>query len=265
MWLEKHVCVNKVNVVHTVVDFPKNLINEIADESLICLLSCQHEQFFPIPNAANTYELAVLPNLVYPNIHNKKLTLHDFLENRILILQNVNRICKDVCLRAFNDLVVVSLFNTTPPPPPPPPLAPPAPPAPVIPAPVFVPHVRNNNVVSMDINKGKGVIIDQTPSSMIKIFEGFPKPNIIYDHSLMFGHGTKVQLYPSSRSRDGGSNSNTIGDNNFFPEDRTIFLTFSKDYPISEFELQDYFTRYIYVYVFLYIYMCVELVKLKFN
>lgn len=262
MWLEKHVCVTKVHLIHTLVEFPTDLINEVADETLICLLSCQHEQFLPVPNAATSYELAVLPNLAYPNVYNKKLTLQDFLDNRISILQNVNQICKDVCVRAFNDLVVVSLFNTTTPPPPPPPPAPPLIPA-FGPAAALTPAARNN-VVSMDVNnnKGKGVIIDQTPSSIIKKLEDFPKQNIKYDHHLMFGHGTKVKLFPTAAAAGGSSNTNSMyklegppGENDFYPEDRTIFITFSKGYPISEFEVKDFFTRYMYMFIYIYVFV----------
>lgn len=35
------------------------------------------------------------------------------------------------------------------------------------------------------------------------------------------------------------------------PDDRTIFLTFSKGYPISENEVKEFFTRYTYTYIYL--------------
>jgi len=100
LWLEK---VGFHNVVKKIMSLPIILINEIADESMLCL-TC-------LTNNNNTSLIAIMLSseandipLLHSVVENE-ISLKFFLENRLEAIQGVEKTRKEVCMRAFGDIM----------------------------------------------------------------------------------------------------------------------------------------------------------------
>ncbi|WCJ19418.1 hypothetical protein M5689_001711 [Euphorbia peplus] len=221
IWLERAGHVH--DLVGKMLSLPDALINSMAEEALLCLKCIQNEHLLHLPN---------IPLL--NNISRTGLSLIFFHENRLTILRSVSRILDQVCSRAFQDI--------------------------------------SAQVATMKAVKAKG----KAPFSA-------PFENDFYGQMMNNSHNNVLPLVygnnfigsssSGSQSQYGGGLfgnfmhvydialqkqilSNEIGDmlsriqictideeENVPADDRTIFLTFSKGYPISEQEIRDFFSR----------------------
>lgn len=151
------------------------------------------------------------------------INLVHFHQNRIKILENVKKVVVEVCMRAFRDILTGG--NPV-----------------FVPPPVY-PHVTGGfRQLGFGENLGPGNYLPPS-HQLVRILE---HPNA--DLSEIFGG---LQLV------DGCENEADVP-----PDDRTIFLTFSRGYYIAKVEIQEFFTRYYYakfisqhMYVFTHLHM----------
>ncbi|KAJ1427908.1 hypothetical protein SESBI_09295 [Sesbania bispinosa] len=94
LWLER---MGFRNMVKKILSLPNLLINEVADETLLCL-SCVNNGLI-IPSSSNGNETPLLQSLV-----DNEISLQFFHENRVQALQGVAKAVENVCDRAFTDI-----------------------------------------------------------------------------------------------------------------------------------------------------------------
>ncbi|RDX75871.1 hypothetical protein CR513_44204, partial [Mucuna pruriens] len=93
LWLEK---VGFRNVVKSVLSFPNILINEVAEETIMCINCINNNIITPLESS----EIPVLQSLV-----DKEISLQFLYENRVNALQGVAKMVQEVCVRAFTDIM----------------------------------------------------------------------------------------------------------------------------------------------------------------
>ncbi|XP_058741443.1 uncharacterized protein LOC131613821 [Vicia villosa] len=201
--------------------WPDLMLRNLADEIAV-LLNCIENSDYP--NACSSEsKLLLIQHILRHNV-----TLEYFHEKRLNVITEVTKFINDVCVRAFSDIIEQAFYerdvkeqdlylanvyaaDTNPPPqiiyyaPPPPPNA-----VQMVPQQLNVvppPQYNNNNNTGQDINEIlSNLNLDDIYSADIGIVA--PDAN---------------RIKPI--------------------DDRTLFITFSKGYPISENELRDFFTR----------------------
>ncbi|KAK7388263.1 hypothetical protein VNO78_23074 [Psophocarpus tetragonolobus] len=97
MWMER---VGFRNVVKRALALPNILINEVADETVMCLNCINNSSLMLSPSSADNSEIPLLQSLV-----DKEISLHFFCENRVSALQGVAKVMQEVCVRAFSDIM----------------------------------------------------------------------------------------------------------------------------------------------------------------
>lgn len=229
IWLDKKVCF-KVNLILILLDLPLNLVNEVADETVVCLLSCL---FRNMPFSESIYELAILPNLAYPNLSSKKLSLQDFHQNRDCVIFNVNKIVKDICSRVFKDLMLKKAQN----------------------------YGINNNMF-----KDKGKVVLENNQIQNLSYNGFP---VLYQPGVGMAFSRENSVMNMIHEREHSSSTdfsvteklvlpvnNMLSHvckkdyDNLLSDERTIFITFSKGHPVPEAEIKYFFTWYVHYTLF---------------
>lgn len=88
--------VDNLTMVNQMLFLPSTLLNELVNESVMCLNFIESDTF---PFWEDTHGLVLLPNFVERNI-----SLRYFYQNRIEVLRGVSRMIGEVCSRAFSDL-----------------------------------------------------------------------------------------------------------------------------------------------------------------
>ncbi|KAL3523347.1 hypothetical protein ACH5RR_016181 [Cinchona calisaya] len=246
LWLEQDVLDN-LKLVKQMLSLPSTLVNELADESVMCLKCVENDTF---PFEKDTYKLVLLPNFVQRDIN-----LQYFYQNRIGVVRGMSRMIGEVCSRAFRDLLEKNTHGTG----------------------FFsiVPQVSRNSASEKECHGGV-----TNPTWEEKGGETSSFGEILGESSNIGVTNTVVQspinaysywslYHPMSPFGEvfqmGGENNameNKIMENglcdifrstlkimeeekdeDISPDERTIFLTFSKGYPISEIEVRDFFTR----------------------
>ncbi|KAG8367148.1 hypothetical protein BUALT_Bualt16G0042500 [Buddleja alternifolia] len=104
LWLERGggFC----NIIGTILSLPQYLINELADEAVVCL-KCINNQF--------PFEAAKIP--LTGNLLKKDISLQFFLKNRLTVSHEVQRLVSDIYILALSDIMVVARrggFNQSP-------------------------------------------------------------------------------------------------------------------------------------------------------
>ncbi|KAK9741493.1 hypothetical protein RND81_03G110200 [Saponaria officinalis] len=251
LWLER---LHRVNCVHAILSYPDHIIETVFQETITALRAAESDKFQALDDVN---DLPILQNLV--GREKQRINLSYFHERRIGVIVGVSSFVQQVCLRAFNDLIKIILrnynlglppynydttsnFNYNP--------------------------LRNinsniNNNINININSGGNVGLGHG-SFMVGDF------SVPLKNQFNF-----PSINPSFINHDGASTSNNTNTlNNYFspesqinhlgeilacmdinddhqskevvvipPRERTIFLTFSKGYPISEPELRDFLFR----------------------
>ena len=291
LWLEQEV-VDNLTLVNQMLSLPATLMNELADESVMCL-KCVESDSFPF-GEKDPHELVLLPSFVERNI-----SFQYFYENRIGVLRGVSKMIGEVCSRAFHDLLDKNTGGTG----------------------FFVPAVLKGSSETSSsfgevgtISRSHGGVNPNTPlvekvgetsssfgqvgTMLSRSHGGVRNPNLpsgdkvgqsssfyhVGNSSNFMGNGVMVNVvqtppvnvdaaaaYPYwlplyNRMRPIGSvqltedqivenelchrlntSLNALVEENdeVSPDERTIFLTFSKGYPISETEVREFFTRYL--------------------
>ena len=168
LWLER---VGFNNVVHKMLSLPYTLVNELADEAIICLNCINTNQ---IPTSSETNDIPLTQSLM-----EKEISLQFFLENRLNGIVGIAKIVNEVCIRALSDIMQQA--------------------------------VERNASQSL------------VESQMLMM-----PPSASIHQSL---------VHPGLRQP-----ARTLG-NEVPADDRTMFVTFSKGYPVHEWEVREFFTR----------------------
>ncbi|XP_050211852.1 uncharacterized protein LOC126662008 [Mercurialis annua] len=238
IWLERSGHVS--NFVKKMLSLPDTLINSMADEAVICLNCIESDE--------NFYYNYATSNDIIPLIHcvtKTGVSLQFFHENRLNILRAVSKIVSQVCLRAFEDILkqaeklksmVGGKQEMT-----------------KMPFGYYGHSVTNNsssnNPAVLPMSYEYNTIHHQLGNSQFKASGGGG-----YSGNLLHGFDSyNNDLGVQRQVMDIGDLLRNIQINNSSEEetdfmnvpmdDRTIFLTFSKGYPISEDEVKDFFTR----------------------
>lgn len=246
LWLENSG--NDMFLVKKVLSLPSQLVSEVADETVMCL-KCVKNEHFPFMEV----DLVLLPNLAVKNSLISPAYLHD---NRVAVLRGVKKIVTNVCFKAFDDILLRVATQTA--------VSRQAgepsrnavaeaqsvavAPAPVHPslyhsllrhaAPKYYPNAAPYplqlgkmvsyppQVVSADYPPMVALPNAGSPQ-LVAAAEQLPVPPQMNAEMVeMFNRTMRV---PAAED--------------VHPDDRTIFLTFSKGYPISEQEVTDFFSR----------------------
>ncbi|XVF23708.1 hypothetical protein REPUB_Repub13aG0063000 [Reevesia pubescens] len=239
IWLE-HNSSHTGNLVYKIQSWPNTLIDALADEAVECL-NCIRSDEDPsshFPTGAK-YVIPLIRRLT-----RDELSPGFFHDHRLDIIRGIVQLVQDVCIIAFDDIVEEALGfadeqrieqNLQP-------------------LRSYGPLVRPNLPV---YNCGVGEIGDQKMRNH-QNFSAYTNTD-----GLGFVHAVNPNDRLSLRAQRESLNNemeellerihsiriNSLEENNNeeVPADkRTIFLTFSKGYPISENEVKRFFTRYIY-------------------
>ncbi|XP_062001093.1 uncharacterized protein LOC133718299 [Rosa rugosa] len=211
MWLEHNG--NEFNLVYkALMTLPNTLLNAMADES-VSALNCIQSNVFPFSDSGITPDIPMLQAM-----SNSGVTLRFFHESRGEIASGVITLLKDVCLRVFGDLL-------------------------------FQPHLEKKggdglyNPVMGDIAQGNVQWGNDIP---LYWHPQMNSANLYYLRGGFDPHKLAVQRQNLNEEMEevlSRLNLNDHQDQEVFPQDRTIFLTFSRGFPIAENKLREFFTR----------------------
>ncbi|PON55584.1 Rho guanine nucleotide exchange factor [Trema orientale] len=174
LWLEQK---GFYNVVKKMLSLPHFLINELADEAVICLKFLTSATETPFAS----YDININDIPLIQCLMEKEITFKFFNDNRPNAAQEVAKIVNDVCVRALTDIMQQA---------------------------IILENTRSQN------------------HAMVLPTASF--------HSNIGRFG----LYYGSSS--GGTPD--LNEVSVPPDDRTMFVTFSKGYPVFEWEVREFFT-----------------------
>ncbi|MED6149813.1 hypothetical protein PIB30_066233 [Stylosanthes scabra] len=212
MWLERK-C-KDFKIVANLLTWPDNLLNDLADEAALAL-SCVESPQYPYTH-----------DKVLPLIHNLTrgtISLVYLYENRMEVIPAVTKLLNDVSVRAFTDIIQ---------------------------------HVQFENARNAMISNAAPAYMQQSPQMMY--YAPAPAPTAAANPSHWIAGSSSSSLIGSRQDEFNQefreivaklNLSNTVVANEMMmrevpvADDRTIFMTFSKGYPISEAEIRDFFAR----------------------
>jgi len=260
IWLERQTRSN-AKIVKTLLSVPPAVLDVVLEEAIRCLESTESEQG-PIPGR----EIEHLPGL----LNNREICLRYFFENREAVRDGVEVISNNVCARAFRDIVerasqanVAESSRTAER------REQAVQPKSVARGPRSVVMMRPYvNVPAMPFpppRPGTGGFIQMRqqpppqgvarpmarPAIGIPVHVGAVEGYPVYDSAHRQMMASMEQLAIGNNFGGNREEIVTVDDDIRFgvddddvpPEERTIFLTFSKGYPISEDEVHAFFTR----------------------
>ncbi|KAF5467173.1 hypothetical protein F2P56_017028 [Juglans regia] len=243
LWLWLEMVDKEIDMVYSkLLSLPDTLLNELVEESVVAL-ACIESNIFPFASES-VDSIPLIKNLTKTGV-----SLRFFHDNRIGIIQEVTKITNEVCLRAFEDIVKLAQGIS-----------------------------ENNTGIGGELGHfGKGAqnfkpfnFYGSTMNPFLPVWNYNSSSGIRHPH---MGALPYLPLHvsggvPSETSQDFDPydlsvqrkflNSEMISEvlsqiklstdeeekeKDVPPDERTIFLTFSKGYPISEYEIREFFTR----------------------
>ncbi|KGN51236.1 uncharacterized protein LOC101221230 [Cucumis sativus] len=205
LWLEKYG--EESNLVHKMLGLPDVLVDALCDEAVISLACIQNDKFPFEPDS--TLDIPLIQH-----VSKTPVSLRFVHHNRLEILPGVAKMCNDICRRAFLDILQTLHTRRA---------------ISRAPAAVSIPAVQGEG-------GGRG-----------RVFEGAPPVTNFFVPSFGFlglGGECSTAAIRSGMSSLELKSGKEEQEGEVVPADqRTIFLTFSKGYPISEDEVRDYFGR----------------------
>ncbi|KVI06939.1 hypothetical protein Ccrd_014726, partial [Cynara cardunculus var. scolymus] len=224
IWLEREGYTSK-NLVRTMVDsLSLSTISIIADEVVTCLKCIEKKGNKFILEGSVKYDISLLNNL----LDRKRICLKELQENQNWIFREVSQIANDVYGKALKDILQQFIRYGT----------------------------RSTMVPPKEVITGGSRYLGHlvpNPTYEINSYLGFRPELGFATHQdwpmVAFERANGALLTPMldfGQHKDLCLNSPlTIRDldHEIPADDRTVFLTFSKGYPISESEVRDYFTR----------------------
>ncbi|KAI6676442.1 hypothetical protein NL676_037238 [Syzygium grande] len=223
MWLER--AGRDQTLVTAILKWPDSVLNALADEAVECLICMQRDEF---PPSLRTSEMCFTRNLT-----NREIGLGFFHKHRVVILQGMNKVINEVCVLAFFDIMQKIAQNKA--------------------------RTSNSNAKSSNFAnpseqgygdqsvylippapyQGMGVGPPNVPSSFIPLFKNGGFLDLLFSEN----YEQEAKIWDEDCFLVEPSDSAIQDDIEVPPDERTIFLTFSKGYPIPESEVRDYFTR----------------------
>ncbi|KAK7363304.1 hypothetical protein VNO77_05440 [Canavalia gladiata] len=105
LWLER---VGFRNVVKKVLSLPNILINEVADETVMCLNCINSNSLNVASSSSEGGDIPLLQSLM-----DKEISLQFLHENSGNALQGVAKVLQDVCVRAFSDIMSQAMIRNS--------------------------------------------------------------------------------------------------------------------------------------------------------
>ncbi|KAE9592417.1 hypothetical protein Lalb_Chr19g0129081 [Lupinus albus] len=257
IWLEKFT--RDFRMVTNLLQWPNSLLADLADEAIL-VLNCIESPQFPYHHVGSNNNDWFLP--LIQKITRSSVNLMYFHQKRIDIIPGITRILNDVCTRAFNDIVLQvnyqramkdqHSFNSVP-----------------AAIPQFYgqtpPQPRSSFVQPMFyyapvVHEGVA-LVPQQPMMVAQPqwHEGSSSASWVPSGAGVGGNGSVLGPYQVINKDDFNQEfqeilaSLKISDDierkeMLAPDDRTVFMTFSKGYPISENEVREFFSRFFLLY-----------------
>ncbi|KAK8520381.1 hypothetical protein V6N13_031169 [Hibiscus sabdariffa] len=98
LWLER---VGFKQVVKRILSLPFALINELADEALVCLNLVHNDQ---VSTSGLANDVPLMQNLIHSD-----LCLRFFADHRVIATQGLARVTKEVCTRTLRDIMQIAI------------------------------------------------------------------------------------------------------------------------------------------------------------
>ncbi|KAL9227116.1 hypothetical protein vseg_002849 [Gypsophila vaccaria] len=210
IWLER---THRIQCVHTLLTYPDPIIEAVFEETLIALRAAENDEYL-ISNDTN-YEIPNLQNIV----GKEKISLKYIHENRIGVLVGVGNIIRQVCARAFQDLIrLFSKYKA-------------------MSHQQYYHQQYPNNNPSFKVGDFSVSLSNSNAASSSNYVVNTSNNN---NYIQIGSQENLVDLFSNMRMSENNRQSHEAA---IPPSERTIFLTFSKGYPISESELRDFLFR----------------------
>ena len=242
LWLEK--VGEEIDMVYSkILSLPDTILNALVDESVMALTCIESDQF-RFSSDSTSDMIPLIQSLTKTGV-----SLRFFHDNRIGIIRGVTKIINEVCVRAFEDIVKLAQANKS---------------------------AQESTGIRFEFDKPvnfHGAILNPLSSALYYNSSGIvgvQSPNVgvsqflnLAPHVPVSGGGLPLEVSrgfdPYDLSFQRQILNNEIGEvlsriksssprdeeaKEVPPDERTIFLTFSKGYPITENEVREFFTRY---------------------
>ena len=212
LWLEK--IGEEIDMVYSkILSLPDTLLNALVDESVMALACIESDKFcFAFDTTSDMIPLI-------QNLTKTGVSLRFFHDNRIGIIRGVTQIINEVCVRAFEDIVKLAQGNTS---------------TSIAPQEInFRGAIMNPFGVHSSI-VGAPQFLAPSGGGSSEISRGFDPYDLSVQRQILNNEIGEVLSRLKLSSED---------EKEVPPDDRTIFLTFSKGYPITETEIREFFTR----------------------
>ncbi|KAK6234066.1 hypothetical protein QUC31_006472 [Theobroma cacao] len=242
LWVEHGDTLAK-NVVYDIQPWPDSLINALAEEVVLCL-NCIKSDEFPYSNSEDSNYLIPLIRRLTKN----GVSLRFFHDDRLNIIPRIIQNFQDVCLRAFGDILQQALrINSMD--------AQQGVEPNLEPSRFYGPLTRPTLLVFNNDNFEVGNFGDQNMenkrvlgfnwnSDNLNFFQGVDQYNIKTQRQSLDKEMEELLNNIHSICIKSLEENNNNNNNQKVPaEDRTIFLTFSKRYSLSEKDVTDFFVR----------------------
>ncbi|OVA05969.1 hypothetical protein BVC80_1707g74 [Macleaya cordata] len=242
IWLEE---VGYPNLILKMQTLPNQIINAIAEEAQLCL-HCIASRTPPLPPTDSISYLPVTLTLMEGN----SISLEYLFQNRERAVMKILTTVNTVCTNVFNDIVqqVLSLSNQ----------------APNL---NLNNNIIRNNITNTEVNPnlnlvgpglgpgpegqllqpivfGSGIIAVPTLGTATGVYGGASGKIIGTGESSLSAQSTLNPMAEPYNPMNVVIGSNEIVEEEVIPpEDRTMFITFSRGYPILEQEVRDFFNR----------------------
>ncbi|TKY53528.1 hypothetical protein E2542_SST25062 [Spatholobus suberectus] len=223
MWLDKQ-C-KDAKMLTKILQWPDTMLASLVDEAIL-VLNCIESYPFPYDDAINDKGLPLIKSI----LQNNATSLKYFYDKRVIIISAVTKLLNNVCVRAFTDIVQQVQYMKA---------------------------MKEHNLQFANIY-GAGPYVNQVvyyaPVPGVTIVPqqvAIPTPQWSEGSSSSWGGANpSLEIYDVSNQIEFNQNFNkflsmfnqtsiTTGS----ATSRIIFMTFSKEYPISKAEVRDFFTR----------------------
>ncbi|TKY53531.1 hypothetical protein E2542_SST25065 [Spatholobus suberectus] len=246
MWLEKQS--KDMKMVKNMLQWPNTMLDSLADEAIL-VLNCIESSQFPYDDVVKDEGLPLIKSI----LQNDATSFKYFYDNRVTIISAVTKLLNNVCVRAFTDIVqqvqymkamkehnlqfaniygagpyMQQVVYYTP-----------LPALAIVPQPVAIPTPQWSEEISSS-SGGANPPLETCDVSNQKEFN----PN--FNEVLAMFNQTSISASDTTSNTNGTSDDKKevpVEKKEVSVDDRIIFMTFSKGYPISEDEVRDFFSR----------------------
>ncbi|XP_047334016.1 uncharacterized protein LOC124937739 [Impatiens glandulifera] len=174
LWLERS---GFRSVVKKALSLPKFLINELANEAVVCLKLIENNEAVIWLCSPESIDLSLTKSLVY-----KEISAMYFHENRVLIVKGTTKIIMDVCVRVMKDIMEEAMERNL---------------------------IHYMSLMDMSSPRPSTTNISSNTT------------RFLFNLNASGSQGREEVLHP---------------------DERTMFMTFSKGYPVTEMEIKEFFT-----------------------